>query len=194
MHSRITCCVNQVHSVFLRSKNFAQQKLCSHSTLVVDKQPGVCYSWHNAVEMLSNCVWLLGLCDVHIHTGSYCHDHCDCSCRIQLDPGCAQQLQQFQECVPHVCDLCAVDHNHIHTCMRRFIENCVIAVLIIIAVVLLITLIHNIAVYGWMYWLWLKIVYNWHYAQTQTQTQAQGADSHCRPWTALITHRTSARK
>lgn len=35
--------------------------------------------------------------------------------------------------------------------MRRFIENCVIAVLIIIAVLLLTTLIHNIAVYGWMY-------------------------------------------
>ena len=35
--------------------------------------------------------------------------------------------------------------------MRRLIENCVIAVLIIIAVVLLTTLIHNIAVYGWMY-------------------------------------------
>ena len=35
--------------------------------------------------------------------------------------------------------------------MRRFVENCVIGVLLIIAVILLVILIHNIAVYGWMY-------------------------------------------
>ena len=35
--------------------------------------------------------------------------------------------------------------------MRRLIENCVIGVLLIIAVVLLVILIHNIWVYGWMY-------------------------------------------
>ena len=35
--------------------------------------------------------------------------------------------------------------------MRRFVENCVIAVLPIMAVVLLVILVHNIWVYGWMY-------------------------------------------
>jgi hypothetical protein len=35
--------------------------------------------------------------------------------------------------------------------MRRFVENCVIAVLLIMAVVLLVILVHNIWVYGWMY-------------------------------------------
>lgn len=35
--------------------------------------------------------------------------------------------------------------------MRRFIENCVIALLGGLAVMLLVILIHNIAVYGWMY-------------------------------------------
>jgi len=35
--------------------------------------------------------------------------------------------------------------------MRRFIETCVIGVLLIIAVILLVILVHNIWVYGWMY-------------------------------------------
>ena len=35
--------------------------------------------------------------------------------------------------------------------MRTFIENCVIAALLVIAVILLVILIHNIWVYGWMY-------------------------------------------
>jgi len=35
--------------------------------------------------------------------------------------------------------------------MRRLIETCVIGVLLIIAVILLVILVHNIWVYGWMY-------------------------------------------
>ena len=35
--------------------------------------------------------------------------------------------------------------------MRRWIENTVIAVLALIAVIMLVILIHNICVYGWMY-------------------------------------------
>ena len=35
--------------------------------------------------------------------------------------------------------------------MRRWIENTVIAVLSAIAVIMLVILLHNIVVYGWMY-------------------------------------------
>ena len=35
--------------------------------------------------------------------------------------------------------------------MRTFIENCVIAVLAVIMIAMLVILVHNIWVYGWMY-------------------------------------------
>ena len=31
--------------------------------------------YHNAVTITSMDLWCVGLCDVHIHTGSYSHDH-----------------------------------------------------------------------------------------------------------------------
>ena len=35
--------------------------------------------------------------------------------------------------------------------MRTFIENCVITVLAVIMIAMLVILVHNIWVYGWMY-------------------------------------------
>ena len=40
---------------------------------------------------------------------------------------------------------------HIHTSMRRWIENTVIAVLVVIMTAMAVILAYNIWVYGWMY-------------------------------------------